>query len=114
MISFDDYRKVIKRVLLLTGQSPNDEQLEAIYEEIKDYEMIDFAKACKDDEFLADWSKRINYPALKRTIEKYMFERLEREEKERKRKEREELYRAIKDDQLPEVIKNFLMKIKTL
>lgn len=114
MVELDDYKKLMKRVLLLAGQNPPNEQMLAIYEAIKHYELEDFLKATNDDELIEAWSIKVSYPSLKRVIEKHMFERLEREEKERKRKEKEMLEEALKNNNLPEFVKEFLMRIKTL
>ena len=115
MIDFETYKKLIKKVLLLAGQNPLKEQIEAIYERIKDeYEIEDFIKACDDDELIIEWSIRVNYPALRRVLDKHMSDRIEREERERKQREKRELEEMLRNEKVPEFVKDFLQKIKTL
>ncbi|MEN2985499.1 MAG: hypothetical protein ABDH16_02395 [Thermodesulfovibrionaceae bacterium] len=114
MIELETFNKHMKRVLLLAGQNPPKEQMMAIYEAIQHYELEDFLKAVSDDQLIEEWSIRVNYPSLKRVIEKHMIDRLEREERERKKREKDLLEEAIKNDSLPEFVRDFLRKIKTL
>lgn len=114
MVELELYKAQMKRVLLLAGQNPPNEQMMAIYEAVKHYELDDFLKAVDDDELIEAWSIKVSYPSLKRVIEKHMFERLENEERERKRREKELLEEALKNKNLPEFVREFLSRIKTL
>jgi asparagine synthetase B (glutamine-hydrolysing) len=115
MIDYELFKSKIKTVLLLCGQSPSTEQMKAIYERIKNkYENEDFLLACNDDELIEDWSIKVSYPTLKRILDKHLSNRIEQEEKERKKKEKEELEKMIKNEEVPDFVKEFLKKIKTL
>jgi hypothetical protein len=115
MIDYEIYKAKIKTVLLLCGKVPSKQQMDAIYERIKDkYEKEDFISACDDDELIEAWSEQISYPALKRVLDKHLSNRIEQEEKERKRREKEELEKIIKNEEVPDFVKEFLKKIKTL
>lgn len=115
MIDYELFKGKIKKVLLLCGKTPSKEQMEAIYERIKNrYEAKDFISACDDDELIDEWSVRVSYPVLKRIIDKHMTNRLEQEERERKKQEKEEIEKMFKDEKMPDFVKEFLKKIKTL
>jgi len=115
MIDYELFKSKIKTVLLLCGKTPSKQQMDAVYERIKDrYSTVDFISACNDDELVEAWSERVSYPALKRILDKYLSNRIEREEQERKRKEREEIEKMMEDEKLSDFVKEIFKKIKTL
>lgn len=90
MIRWDDFIKQVKEVCILVGQNPKQEQMEAIYKKIKDYDYGDFLKACDDDELLKEWAHKISYIALQKVIMKHQINRQEAEYAEEKKKREEE------------------------
>jgi hypothetical protein len=112
MIDRKSFFQSIKRVVLLAGQNPSTEQMEAIYDAIQHHELCDFLKAVKDDELIEQWSIRVNYPSLKRAIMKHQTARMEEEYARAKRQEREELDRAIKEETIPKEVMEFLSVFK--
>lgn len=93
MIGWQEFLQEIAKVCLLTGQNPSKEQMQAIFERIKDSNPQDFRTACEDDELIKSWSHRVNLPALKDAIIKERTKRLEKTVRERKEREREETKR---------------------
>jgi cation transport regulator ChaB len=108
MISWEVFQSAMKEVCLLTGQNPAKEQMQAIYRKIQNSNISDFKKACDDDKFLEEWSYKVNYPSLKRAIEKYASERIEQEARLAKRKEEEETRRLMESEGLPDKVREFL------
>jgi hypothetical protein len=114
MISWEEFQKAMKEVCLLTGQNPPVEQIRAIYQKVKDCDIQDFIQACNDDQFLEEWSYRVNYPSLKRAIERYASARREREAQEAKKREIEELSELLRSEEMPEEVRRFIRGLKKL
>ena len=114
MISWEDFKKHMHEVCLLIGQNPPKEQMQAIYQKVKDFELQDFINACNDDELLEDLAyRKMNYPSLKRAIIKHQIARQERELAIAKRKEAEEIKAMAKNNvELHNAIKMFLQKFE--
>lgn len=96
MISMEEFKQLMKETCLLTGQKPPVEQMQAIYMKIKNFDIRDFKEACNDDELLDELTfYGMNYPSIKRAIEKYCIARLEREHAEANRRETEKLKKSL-------------------
>lgn len=86
MIEQSRYIEIIKVVCSIIGRNPSRDQLIAIYEKIKTFDLRDFEKTCDDDGFLSDAQKEnISYPLLKRYILKHQMVRIEKEQEEDKK-----------------------------
>ena len=114
VINWEEFQSAMKEVCLLTGQNPPKEQMQAIYRKIKDYDTRDFKLACEDDQFLEEWSYRVNYPSLKRAIEKYANRRREQEAQMAIKREMEETRRLLKSETMPDEVKAFLRGLRSL
>jgi hypothetical protein len=114
MISWEEFQQAMKEVCLLAGQNPPKEQMQAIYRKIKDYDLCDFKLACEDDQFLEEWSYRVNYPSLKRAIEKYASRRREQEAQIALKKELEELKQLSLSESIPDEVREFFRNIKSV
>lgn len=112
MIGRELFKSKIKHVCLLCGQSPSLEQLEAMYQEIKDrYTEEDFLRAVKDRRLIRGWSYKVHFAILQELLDEALSDRVETEAKIRKKQEEEEIKRLIKSEQIPEKVKKFLMQL---
>jgi len=114
VINWEEFQQAMKEVCLLTGQNPPKEQMQAIFRRVQDFDIRDFKKACEDDQFLEEWSYRVNYPSLKRAIEKYATRRREQEAQMAIKREMEETRRLLKSETLPDEVKAFLRDMRSL
>jgi len=114
MINWEEFQQAMKEVCLLTGQNPPKEQMQAIFKKVQDFDIRDFKKACEDDKFLEEWSYKVNYPSLRRAIEKYAMWRREREAEETTKREMKEIKRlfTLDPEPLPDEVKKFLDNVK--
>lgn len=111
MISQPDFTRLMKEVCLLVGQvNPVKEQVMLFYEKLKVFDLRDFESACKDDAMLDELTQRrgLNYIVIKNAVMRYQLARQAKEEDREKKIRDAEEKKLLKDDKLPEEVREFI------
>lgn len=111
MIDQDFFKQKLKKAGLLIGYQVEVQIADALYEELKNEDKRDFLQALRD---LSYSGERLNLANILKHLLKYKADRIEKEHEAEKRKQKAEVHQMLKNEGIPDDVKSFLRKFKTL